>query len=355
VTGTQGGKQVRGLGGSDPVTGTQGGKQVRGLGGSDPVTGTQGGKRVLLTGASGFIGSHAIGSLRRRGFEVHAVGSRHIPNADAADAAEWHRVDLLDPKASRAMVERLRPSHLLHLAWYAEHGLFWSSTENVRWVEASLGLLRAFNEAGGERAVMAGTCAEYDWTAAGRYIEGVTPLAPATLYGTCKHALHQVAEAWCAQVASQFAWGRIFLLYGPREHPARLVASVARAVLAGAPAPCSHGRQLRDFLHSADVADAFAALLDSQVCGAVNIGSGEAVGVAELVERVASSAGHPELVRLGELPPREGEPAELVADVGRLRKEVGWSPRMTLEQGIEQTVAWWREQLRASPAEADDR
>ena len=161
---------------------------------------------------------------------------RKIPNScrrTSEDVAAWHRADLLDPAAARTLVEQVRPTHLLHLAWYAEHGLFWTSTENVRWVEASLRLLRAFGEAGGERAVTAGTCAEYDWSAGGLYVEGASPLAPATLYGTCKHALRLVGEAWCEQNGIEFAWGRVFLLFGPGEHPERLVPAVAQAVAGG--------------------------------------------------------------------------------------------------------------------------
>jgi nucleoside-diphosphate-sugar epimerase len=309
--------------------------------------------RILLTGASGFLGSHALEPLRERGFEVHAVGSRHLPREEPSKLATWHRVDLLEPGAPSALIERVRPSHLLHLAWYAEHGEFWSSTENLRWVEASLSLLRAFAEHGGERAVIAGTCAEYDWSLPGRCVEGVSPLAPATLYGTSKHALHLLAEAFCRQVGVELAWGRIFLLYGPAENPNRLLPAVARAVLSGRPARCSHGRQLRDFLYVADVADAFAALCASRACGAVNIGSGEPVAIAELVNLIATAAGDPKLVRLGALPPRVGEPDELVADVTRLREELGWEPRLTLTEGVERAVGWWREQLATAPTEAD--
>jgi len=192
--------------------------------------------------------------------------------------------------------------------------------------------------------VMAGTCAEYDWSVGGLDLEGASPLAPATLYGTCKHALHLVGEAWCKQGGIEFAWGRIFLLFGPGEHPERLVSAVARAVLAGQPARCSHGRQLRDFLYSPDVADAFAALLDSGVRGAVNVGSGERASIGELVGLVGAVAGDAGLVRLGELSARAEEPMELLADVGRLRDEVGWVPRLTLAEGVERTVQWWREQ-----------
>jgi nucleoside-diphosphate-sugar epimerase len=299
-------------------------------------------KRVLLTGASGFVGRHAVEHLRGRGFEVHAVSSRRPPALPASDLADWHCADLLDPMAAQSLLKQVRPSHLLHLAWYAEHGKFWTSTENLRWVQASLRLLREFGEAGGRRAVMAGTCAEYDWSTGGPCSERLTPLAPSTLYGRCKHDLHSRAEEWCRRAGIQFAWGRIFFVHGPAEHPDRLVPSVARAVLAGQPAPCSHGRQLRDFLYSADVADAFAALLDSSVWGAVNVASGEPVSIREMVELVAMVAGDVSLVRLGALPARDGDPPELVADVRRLQGEVGWAPQLTLREGVEYSVEWWR-------------
>jgi nucleoside-diphosphate-sugar epimerase len=289
--------------------------------------------------------------LYRRGYEVHAVSSSETTHAGrASDGAIWHRADLLDAEARRALVEQVRPTHLLHFAWYAEHGDFWTSTENVRWVEASLSLLRAFGEHGGRRAVIAGTCAEYDWSSGGRYVEASSPLEPRTLYGVSKDALRRVAEAWGAERGISCAWGRVFFVYGEREQPQRLVPAVARAVLAGQPAPCSHGRQLRDFLHTSDAAAAFVALLDSTVEGAVNIGSGQPVSIAELVQLVAAQAGRPELVCLGALPERPGEPFELSADVTRLCEEVGWSPKLTLEQGIARAVRWHRRCLEVSDA-----
>jgi nucleoside-diphosphate-sugar epimerase len=307
-------------------------------------------KRLLLTGASGFIGSQAVGLLAQRGFEVHAVSSREVTGAEPGEAIVWHRVDLLDPGSTRALVREVRPTHLLHFAWYAKHGEFWASSENLRWVEASLGLLRAFDEHGGRRAVIAGTCAEYDWSQVGRCVEGSSPLAPQTLYGASKDALRRVAQAWARERGISLAWGRVFFVFGEREWPERLVPSVARAVLAGRPAPCSHGRQLRDFLHTADAAGAFVALLDSAVEGAVNVGSGRPVSIGELVRLVGEMAGRAELVRLGELPERLGEPWELSADVTRLREEVGWTPLLTLEQGVELAVRWQRSQVEASAA-----
>src|SRR5262249_31036942 len=98
--------------------------------------------------------------------------------------------------------------------------------------------------------------------------------------------------------------------------------------------------------HVQDAADALVALLDSDLQGAVNVGSGNAVSVRSLVRRLGVLTGRPELVRCGAVPDRPDEPPLIVADVGRLRGELGWSPRFTLEGGLAQTVDWWRNQSR---------
>ena len=287
--------------------------------------------RVLVTGGSGFIGRQALAPLRDRGFEV--------VTASRADG-----VDLLVPGAAEELVPRVQPTHLLHLAWYAEHGRFWTSPENLRWVEASLALMRAFAAAGGRRAVIAGTCAEYDWVPGGTLAEDA-PIAPSTLYGAAKAGLFTVARAFCAQEGIQLAWGRIFFTFGPSEPEGRIVPAVARALIAGDEARVTHGRQERDFLAVEELGDAFAALTAADgVEGAVNVASGRAVALRDVVAGVAEAAGHPELVRLGAIPAREGEPAELVADVTRLRDEVGWTPRESLQDGLARAVDWWRAQ-----------
>jgi nucleoside-diphosphate-sugar epimerase len=137
-------------------------------------------------------------------------------------------------------------------------------------------------------------------------------------------------------------WGRIFFVYGPREHPARLVSSVIRSLLAGEEAKCTHGEQVRDFLHASDVAAAFVSLLESDVDGPVNVGSGIPTTIHDLIARIGKAIGRPELLRFGALPARADEPPTILADIRRLTKEVGWMQRISLEKGLEQTIAWWR-------------
>jgi len=242
-------------------------------------------------------------------------------------------------------VSATRPSHLLHFAWNVEHGKYWSSPSNLEWLAASLQLIKLFQELGGQRVVGAGTCAEYEWSGGtSRCVEQETPLKPATLYGAAKNALRQVAESFAGANDLEFAWGRIFLPFGPHEHAARLVPSVARALVRGQIAECSAGTHVRDFLYVEDVADAFAALTDSAAVGAFNIASGEPVTVREVAERLAKIAGRVDLLRLGALPERAGDPPVLVADTTRLRSAVGWKPKASLDEALASTVNWWRKE-----------
>ena len=172
-----------------------------------------------------------------------------------------------------------------------------------------------------------------------------TPLKPNNAYGACKAALQGLQAAFAEQSGVSAAWGRIFYLYGPHENPRRLVASVIRSLLKGEPALCSPGEQVRDFLYAEDVADAFVALMESDVRGPVNIASGQPITVRAVVEAIAERLARQDLVHLGALPARATEPHFLVADVGRLKNEVGWQPRYDLHRGLDRTIRWWREQL----------
>jgi nucleoside-diphosphate-sugar epimerase len=300
--------------------------------------------RVLLTGAGGSIGRHALAPLIAAGLEAHALTSRRAPTGLPTEV-RWHRADLLAPDSCTALIEQVRPTHLLHLAWFTEPGAYWTAGENLDWAHASLRLLRAFGELGGRRAVIAGTCAEYAWQAYTHCVETETPTKPATPYGSAKHDLRLLADAWARQAGVELAWGRIFHVYGPHERQERLVGGLASALLRGEEATCSHGRQVRDFLYAPELASAFVALLASDVTGPVNMASGRPVPVADLVMAVAESAGRPELVRLGARPLAPGEPERLTAEVRRLREEVGWVPAVGLREGAERTVKWWRRAL----------
>jgi nucleoside-diphosphate-sugar epimerase len=300
-------------------------------------------RRVLLTGATGLIGSHCVDPLLRRGYEVHALS--RAPRDPDGSGAVWHQADLLHSGSAREVIERVRPTDLLHLAWYVVPGKLIAAPENFEWVTASFELVRRFADAGGTRLAVCGSGYEYDW-AYGYCTEGITPCVPDTVYGACKHALHEMVRAYADGLALSAAWPRVFFLYGPREHPQRLVASVIRALLCGEPAPCSHGRQIRDYLHVQDVAEGLVAVLDSDVRGAINICSGQATTLRELVLTIVRLTGREALVRLGAVPARAND-VPLVVGSNARAAALGWSPRYDLESGLRQTIAWWSERARS--------
>lgn len=296
-------------------------------------------KTVLLTGASGFIGRHCISLLAERGYEVYAVARRPL-SSPAFPNVHWRSCDLLAPGTPTTLCEELRPQYLLHTAWYAVPGEFWQSLENIEWVRSSLELASAFQRTGGTRMLATGTCAEYE-SVATEYNEFSTPLLPGSFYGLSKHALERVLSDWSRLGDMSSAWGRIFLLYGPHEHPSRLVAYVVRSLLRNEPALCSEGSQIRDFLHVEDVASALVSLLDSNVQGAVNIASGVPVSVRTVLQQIGERLGRTELLRFGARQSL-GEVPSVLASVGRLSTEVGWKPKYDLSAGIGNTIEWWQ-------------
>ncbi len=106
---------------------------------------------------------------------------------------------------------------------------------------------------------------------------------------------------------------------------------------------------MRDFLDTRDAGGALAALALSDIKGAINIGSGEGVSIASIARRLGRIAGRPDLIRIGALPNRAGEPPRIVADVHRLRDEVGFRPSRSLDEGLAETYAWWRRQSGSPP------
>lgn len=302
-------------------------------------------KKILVTGATGFIGSHCLPLLLKHDYEIHAVSSKNKENKNNTLNLNWHKADLLDLNEVRYLMSHVQPTHLLHLAWYCKPGTLASSVDdNLLWVQSSLEILRLFNKFEGTRVVMTGSCNEYDWNY-GYCSEFITPKLPNTVYGTCKHALQTLFDRYSNEVDLSGAWARLFFIYGPHEEPSRLVASVILSLLRGEPALCSHGKQIRDYLYVKDVADAIIALLESDVTGPVNIGSGQPISLKDIIYKIAEKLNAENLVQLGALPAAMNDTSLITADVNRLFEEVGWQPNYDLNQGLDEAINWWKNQI----------
>lgn len=300
---------------------------------------------VLVTGARGLIGRWAVQALVERGFDVYAATTQPTPSPSARANEHWFSVDLLDSSAASALVAKLRPTHMLHLAWITTHGAFWSAAVNEQWRAASLRLARSFARHGGRRLVVAGTSAEYDWSpeALGDGIchEERTPIRPATLYGRSKARLFDslTEDPELQEVA--VGWGRVFSVYGPGEDGARLIPSLVQKLLENVPVAPRHGSLVRDYLHARDAGAAFASLVDSPLEGPVNVASGIPVGLSEIAFCIAQQLGRADLVTVDTATGEVSEPPVLVADVTRMHSDVPYTPRVPLVQGLREVIAWW--------------
>lgn len=299
-------------------------------------------KKVIITGGSGFIGRHCLPLLIDYDYQVHAIARKPLLEI-AHPNLFWHSVNLFDSDLVGNLITQIKPSHLLHLAWYAVPGSYITALENFRWVQASLELLQMFTDGGGERVLMTGTCAEYDWQY-GYCDEELTPIAPSNPYSVCKYSLSQMLSSFSSITGISSAWGRVFWLYGQYEYPNRLVSSVIRSLLADRVAECSSGYQIRDYLYVNDVANALVTILESELNGAVNIGSGTPISIRQLVEQIATYLDRPNLVRFGMIPLQTQAANLVVANCNRLQIGLNWEPKFSLIKGIENTVNFWKQE-----------
>lgn len=294
---------------------------------------------ILVTGATGFVGSAVVRALRAGGRRFVALGKR--PD-DARDGEAWESIDLLNRDEVAALMARHRPAVLIHAAWARSRpGGMWDAPDNTEWRDAGLMLFDAFARAGGRHITACGSCAEYA-PCDTPCVEGVTPVAPASLYGTAKAELHDRAATLCADRGLSLSWARIFYLFGPNEGAARLVPSVIDSLLRGETAETASGTIRRDFAFIDDVAGGLLALADAGVTGAYNVGSGDAIMLRDLVTRIGAIMGRPDLVAIGALPDRGGEAPLIAGDVSKIARDTGWHARTPLDEALRRTIDWRR-------------
>ncbi|GMN04199.1 NAD-dependent epimerase/dehydratase family protein [Erythrobacter sp. MTPC3] len=291
--------------------------------------------RVLITGARGFVGSQ-IRACLPDGYDVHAVARGRV----AADGATWHQADLRDPADCHALIRDVRPTHLVHSAWETTHGAFWESDKNRAWLEAGKALFTAFHTNGGQRIVGCGTCAEY--VGASRPLrEEDDDQVPPSQYGRAKRDLLNALR----EMPVSFAWARIFYPYGAHENPARFVPSICRSLLQDDPAQCSSGTQTRNFIDVRDLGAAIAALVDSNLVGPINVGNPISHRLGDVAKLLGQIADRPDLIALGALPDREGEPAILIPDLRRQTEELEFGPKINISRGMSDAYRWWADEM----------
>jgi dTDP-6-deoxy-L-talose 4-dehydrogenase (NAD+) len=219
---------------------------------------------------------------------------------------------------------------LVHAAWYAEAGQYQSSLKNLDCLAGTVRLAQAAARAGVRRFVGVGTCYEYDFTAlarSGAYpIEPDAPLGAETVYGAAKMAAFVALDRALAQSEMQFAWCRLFYLYGAGEDSRRLLPYVLARLRAGNTAKLSAGTQVRDFLDVAEAGRQIARVAEADGTGPINICSGRAISVRDFILSQLPGDADLSLLHFGACEMRADEPEIVVGRPGGLAGR-GWDTR----------------------------
>lgn len=200
---------------------------------------------------------------------------------------------------------------IVHLAWYVETPNDFDSPKNLDCLAGSILLAKAAVTAGVKRFVGIGTCFEYDLGTG--YLSVETPLKPLTVYGSSKASLFITLSRWFPQNAVQFAWCRLFYLYGAGEDNKRLIPYIKSQLAAGAPAVLTDGNQIRDYMDVEDAAKVMSEIILGEQQGPVNVCSGTPISIRKLAEDIAEEYGRPDLLNFGG---RTGHPLDPACVVG---------------------------------------
>jgi UDP-glucose 4-epimerase len=308
---------------------------------------TTAGRRVFVTGATGFVGSYALASLHRdpgRALGVLCRPGSDTSRIDPEVLRRCTRVEgtLDDPAGFRDALARFAPDTVVHLAWDGVGPSDRDDPRQLRNIGTSIELLRLAHEVGAGTWIGMGSQAEYGPHMAA--IRETDATRPTTLYGASKLSVSHLARLSAGQRHMRFAWLRVFSTYGPRDHVRWLIPYVIRALLRRERPSLTEGRQNWDYVHVRDIADAVTAVVDNDDAeGVFNVGSGRVVTVRRVVERIRDLVDAALPLGFGELLYRPDQVMHLEADIGRLQRATGWTPRIDLDTGLAETVAWYRE------------
>ena len=306
---------------------------------------------VLVTGATGFIGSHVVEELLALGADVHALTSTVssvYPQRllGVRDRVTLHEGSLSDRSAMDAVADAARPRVVLHLGAYTHVGKSWQRVDECVQVnvQGTVNLLQALAPHGYDTFVYTGTSEIYGDVAVPFTEDG--PVNPISPYSVSKYA----GERYCRMFHQGKGWPivmvRPFNAYGPGQSPDRVIPEIIVRGLRRQPLLMTQGRQTREFNYVKDLARGFvAAALRGTPGRLYNLGCGQEVSMADLAGTVLRLMGDPIEAQLGALPDRPTEIWRMHADATRAREELGWVPEVDLEEGLRRTIDWYTGEL----------
>ena len=300
--------------------------------------------RVFLTGASGFVGSFILRNLISSGKHEVAALLRTPESAsrikDLLPNCLLIRGDLSNQSQFEAQVNNFQPDAIVHVAWNGVMGNDRNALAQWRNVPEALELVEMASRVGATQWIGLGSQAEYG--PCQNKIDETTNTKPTTLYGVSKLAACTLSEHLCKVLGLRHAWLRLFSSYGPADNSDWLIPYLIRSLFSKQKPSLTGAEQLWDYIYIEDVASAIRAVLENQdATGVFNLGSGEALSLRFMIEKIRDLIDPKLALGFGEVPYRSDQVMHLEADISRLKSLTDWSPNFTFETAIERTVAWY--------------
>jgi dTDP-6-deoxy-L-talose 4-dehydrogenase (NAD+) len=270
-------------------------------------------KRILLTGATGFVGRQVLKWLLVQDVRIRCIVRKgkesELPVSEKLESPLVTK-DLFEESEEwwRSALEGIHT--IIHAAWYAEPGKYQLSPKNLDCLLGALVMAKAAIACGAKRFVGIGTCFEYEQSS--QKLSTDTPLGPTSPYAAAKAAAYLALSQILPSQGVEFAWCRLFYLYGEGEDSRRLAQSIRLSLSEGREVALTSGNQVRDFLDVAEAGQRIAKVAISNMAGPINICSGMPVTVRELAESVADEYGRRDLLKFGARPENPVDPAFVV-------------------------------------------
>ena len=311
---------------------------------------------VLVTGAAGFIGSHAAEALTARGYRVVGVDNfcdfydrawKEMNLRSISRPVDVEEIDITDGAGISALVARTKPTAILHLAAMAgvrpsiEQPAYYARVN----VEGTTHLLEAARLNGVKRFVFASSSSVYGNLAKVPFAEDDPVAEPISPYAATKRAGELIGYTFHHLYKLPVACLRFFTVYGPRQRPDLAIHKFTRLISAGNPVPFfGDGGTSRDYTYVDDIVAGIVAALeriDRFGYRAYNLGGSSPVSLTELVQGLERAIGKSAI--LDRRPLQPGDVRRTFADLSRASAELGYEPTHTLDEGLAKFVGWFRE------------
>lgn len=302
--------------------------------------------KILITGGAGFVGANLIQKLIKKNYSLYILirKNENLWRINSIKNKIHIYENILNNKEKLTLLlKKIRPKYIYHLATYGAYPKQQNLNNMIQInIKGTVNLLSASCDIDYKKMIVTGSSSEY-----GKKIKPMQEsdfLEPNNFYAAAKAAQTYFCQAFSYTFNKPINILRLFNIYGPYEEKGRLVCSVIKSALEGSPISLATGKEARDFTYVDDVSDAIIKSSAKKLpLGAIyNVGTGKQSTILDLAKEVVKITKSNSKINLNVYPGRKWDTTHWIADIKSIKKDVGWSPKHSLSEGLKKTIIWYK-------------